>query len=486
MRGAGILLHISSLPARYGIGTMGKEAFNFIDFLKKSKQKFWQILPVNPTSFGNSPYQSPCAFAGNTLLIDLDELISSGLLEYSDFEGEFFGQDEEKVDFDAVTLAKNNLLRKAFSRFLPQGDYFAFETENAHWLNDYALFSSIKDAFLGKPWYEWDDDIKNRLPESLREYENKYSQDIKFHKFCQYIFFCQWTSLRNYATENSIEIIGDIPIYVSYDSSDVWTKRHLFRLDAEGFPTHVAGCPPDAFSESGQLWGNPLYNWSRMAEDGYNWWIERIKASLLLYDRIRIDHFRGFQAYYAIPAGDSDAKGGVWEDGPGIKLFDAIKSRVPDAKIIAEDLGYLTDDVYRLLEDSAYPGMKVLQFAFDPYNDNPYLLHNHKKNSVVYTGTHDNDTTFSWYENEGNKEFIRDYLGVKKDSEVPQAMVRAVLSSPADLAIIPIQDYLGSGRRMNTPSTVNNENWSFRIKKDCLNDVLAHKIRHLTIIYKRI
>lgn len=486
MRSAGILLHITSLPSRFGIGTMGKEAFNFIDFLKRSHQSSWQILPVNPTGFGNSPYQSPCAFAGNTLLIDLEELLSEGLLTNGDFEGEFFGEDEEKVDFDAVNISKNHLLKKAFSRFSPDSSYFAFESENAHWLNDFALFSAIKEVFDDKPWYEWEDtSLRDRAPDSLRDFEYKNSDKIKFFKFCQYIFFRQWSKMHDYAKENGIEIIGDIPIYVSYDSSDVWTKRRLFKLNSDGFPTYVAGCPPDAFSESGQLWGNPLYDWDKMAEDGFGWWIERIKASLYLYDRIRIDHFRGFESYYAIPYGDTDAIGGHWEKGPGIDLFYAIKNRVPDAKIIAEDLGYLTDAVYHLLDMCGFPGMKVMQFAFDPYNDNPYLLHNHTKNSVVYTGTHDNDTTAGWYEGENNKEFIRDYLGVSTDNEVPEAMVRTCLKSPADLAIIPIQDYLQGGRRMNTPSTVNKDNWSFRIKKCDLNDILAHKIGHLTSLYKR-
>lgn len=485
MRSAGILLHISSLPSQYGIGTMGKEAFAFIDFLKRSHQRFWQILPVNPTGFGNSPYQSPCAFAGNTLLIDLEQLLSDELLQSSDFDGIFFGEDEEKVDFDAVTCTKNTLLEKAFSRFSPTGDYFSFESENAYWLDDYALFSSIKEAHGGKPWHEWDDDARNYSPDMAKVYAESFSDRVKFFKFGQYIFFKQWSALRAYAQDNGIEIIGDIPIYVSYDSSDVWTARQLFQLDQSGLPTRVAGCPPDAFSESGQLWGNPLYDWDAMADSGYSWWINRIRASLKLYDRIRIDHFRGFESYYAIPYGDADAKGGHWEKGPGLALFDAIKNRVPDAKIIAEDLGFLTEDVHKLLAECGFPGMKVLQFAFDPYNDNPYLIHNHPTHCIAYTGTHDNDTTAGWFENEPNKEFIRDYLGIPQGGSVTEAMVRTVLASRAELAIIPIQDYIEGGRRMNTPSTVNNENWSFRIKKGVTNDVLAHKIMHLTDLYKR-
>lgn len=384
-----------------------------------------------------------------------------------------------------MTCAKNSLLEKAFSRFSPASDYFSFEAENAYWLNSYALFSSIKEAHGGKPWNEWEDDVRSYSPDMAMIYTEKLSDRVKFFKFGQYLFFKQWSELRAYATANGIEIIGDIPIYVSYDSSDVWTARQLFRLDRSGLPTRVAGCPPDAFSESGQLWGNPLYAWDKMAEDGFGWWIARIKASLLLYDRIRIDHFRGFESYYAIPYGASDAKGGQWEKGPGLALFDAIKSRVPDAEIIAEDLGFLTEDVHKLLDDCGFPGMKVLQFAFDPYNDNPYLIHNYPEHCIAYTGTHDNDTTSSWFENEPNKEFVRDYLGIHPDSSVTEAMVRAVLASRAELAIIPIQDYIESGRRMNTPSTVNDENWSFRIKKGVTNDILAHKIMHLTDLYKR-
>lgn len=486
MRKAGILMHISSLPSDYGIGTVGKEAYEFVDFLKRTRQSCWQVLPLTPTEFGNSPYQSPCAFAGNPLLIDLISLKDEGLLEDEDFNGIYWGDDEEAVNFEAVKEYKGVLLQKAFSKFKITPEYNSFISENTYWLDSYALYMAVKEHFGGSAWYDWEDiDIKQYTPTAISKYTNLLWDRILFFKFQQYIFYSQWKKLKAYANENGVEIIGDIPIYVAPDSCDVWTNKGLFQLDKEGKPIKVAGCPPDAFSADGQLWGNPLYNWRVMKQDGYSWWINRITACMNLYDIIRIDHFRGFEAYYAVPFGDSDAKGGAWEKGPGISLFKAIKARVPEAQIIAEDLGYITDDVKKLLKDCGYPGMKVLQFAFDPYNDNPYLPYNYPENCVAYTGTHDNDTIISWYKEETNKEFIRDYLDVGTDDLVPVAMIRTILASRAKLAIIPIQDYLGYGRRMNTPATANNENWSYRIKKGALHDGVAYHIEHLTRLYKR-
>ncbi len=485
MRKAGILMHITSLPSDYGIGTIGEAAYKFVDFLKQSGQSYWQILPISPTDADNSPYSSPSAFAGNPLLIDLDILKADGLLTNGDLNGVFFGENEEKVDYDAVKEYKDEILKKAFSRFSITEEYNSFISENSYWLDSYALYTAVKEHFCGKPWYEWEDGIKNREAAAIKEYSDKLWEEISFVKFQQYIFYSQWKRLKGYANENGIEIIGDIPIYVSLDSSDVWTERRLFQLDKDGTPQRVAGCPPDAFSEEGQLWGNPLYNWRVMKQDGYTWWTGRIAACMRLYDVIRIDHFRGFEAYYAIPFGDEDAKGGYWEKGPGIALFSAIKRKLPDAQIIAEDLGYITDDVRTLLAKCGFPGMKVLQFAFDPYNDNPYLPYNYPENCVAYTGTHDNDTLIGWYQKENNKEFIRDYLNVATDEFVPVAMVRAILASRAKIAIIPLQDYLGYGERMNTPSTANNENWSWRIRKDSLHDGVIYHINHLTKLYKR-
>ncbi len=485
MRKAGILMHITSLPSDYGIGTMGDAAYRFIDFLKQSGQSFWQILPLSPTDDNNSPYSSPSAFAGNPLLIDLDMLKSDGLLTESDLDGIFFGDSKDKVDYDAVKAYKYDLLKTAFSRFSVTPEYTSFDSENSHWLDNYALYTAVKEHFCGKPWYEWENGIRNCLLASIKEYTDKLWESISFIKFQQYIFYRQWTALKSYANTNGIKIIGDIPIYVSLDSSDVWTQRRLFWLDKDGTPQQVAGCPPDAFSESGQLWGNPLYNWNVMKHDGYKWWTERIEACMKLYDVIRIDHFRGFESYYAIPFGDKDARGGSWKKGPGMALFSAIKRKLPDAQIIAEDLGYITDDVRALLTNCGFPGMKVLQFAFDPYNDNPYLPYNYPENCIAYTGTHDNDTLVGWYQNETNKEFIRDYLNVGTDDLVPVAMVRTILASRAKLAVIPLQDYLGYGERMNTPSTANKENWSWRIRKDLLHDGVIYHINHLTKLYKR-
>ena len=478
-------MHISSLASDYGIGTIGKEAYEFVDFLKKSEQKYWQILPLNPTEFGNSPYQSPSVFAGNPLLIDLDELITDGLLYRDELYGIFFGADCEKVDFAAVKAYKPEILKKAFSRFHIDGKYTQFEVENDYWLAGYALYMALKEHFEGMPWYEWEDDIRNCKPEAIKKYSAALWDKVEFYKFEQYIFFKQWSALKNYANENGIEIIGDIPIYVSLDSADVWTNMSFFQLDKNRKPKKVAGCPPDAFCMEGQLWGNPLYDWKALRQSGYVWWIRRISASRKMYDVIRLDHFRGFEAYYAINAEDENAKNGVWEKGPGMALFKAIKKHAPDVKIIAEDLGHLTEGVHELLKECGFPGMKILQFAFDPYNDNPYLPYNYDENCVAYTGTHDNDTLIGWYQNETNKEFIRDYLNVATDEWVPAAMIRTVLASRAKTAIIPIQDYLGYGRRMNTPSTANEENWSFRIKKGALHEGISYNIAHLTKLYKR-
>jgi len=483
MRKSGILMHISSLPSPYGIGTLGKEAFNFIDFLKESGQSYWQVLPTNPTAFGNSPYQSPGVFAGNSLLIDLEPLIDNGLLSEGDISCLRFGNNPKKVDFDAVRDSRELLLRKAFINFERDEKFVNFERENAFWLDAYALFMAIKEDNGLLPWHEWPEDLKH-FPISYA-YRHSLNDTVEFHKFCQFLFYSQWDALKEYAHKNGIKIIGDLPIYAALDSADVWANQDLFLLDDDGTPSAVAGCPPDAFCEGGQLWGNPLYNWNKMHDTGYQWWIRRVNQSAKLFDVIRIDHFRGFEAFFSIPYGDTDAKGGKWIKGPGMNLFDRIK-RECNIEIIAEDLGHLTEGVYELLANCGFPGMKVLQFAFDPYNDNPYLLHHYPENSVAYTGTHDNDTCRGWYETEGNKEFIKDYLNIKSDDEVCEAMVRAVLSSPSKLAIIPIQDFLDIPGRMNTPSTLNTDNWSFRITKDILTEKNAERIKHLTSIYKRI
>ena len=485
MRKAGILMHISSLASDYGIGTIGEKAFEFVDFLKKTGQSYWQILPLNPTDFNNSPYQSPSVFAGNSLLIDIDELKKDGLLLDADTDGIFWGSNQEKVDFDAVKAYKTSLLKKAFSNFHKDYEYMAFETQNAGWLNDYSLFMALKEHFEGKPWYDWDGDIKSHNKKEIEEYTKKLWTSIEYYRFEQFLFYRSWARLKKYANDNGIEIIGDIPIYVSLDSSDVWANRNLFLIDEDFVPKAVAGCPPDLFSKDGQKWGNPLYDWKMNKKTGYLWWINRIKETQKLYDVVRLDHFRGFEAYYEIPYDADTAREGHWEKGPGLAFFEAVKKQIPDIKIIAEDLGHLTPEVYELLDNCGFPGMKVLQFAFDPYHDNPYLPYNYPKNCVAYTGTHDNDTIIGWYRDENNKPFIRDYLNVAEDEWVPAAMIRTILASRADTVIVPIQDYLGYGARMNTPGTAGEDNWSYRIRCDALNDNLAYHISHLTKLYKR-
>ena len=488
MRKSGILMHISSLPSEYGIGTLGKEAFRFIDFLKKSGQHYWQVLPVNPTSYGDSPYQSPSAFAGNPYFIDPQILIEEGLLKKCEADNYFFGADEKKVDYYLQFQNRYPMLRTAFSRFEKDDSYYKFESENAFWLDGYALFMTLKEQNHYRSWIYWDDKYKKRDSAALDKTREKHCDVIDFYKFLQYKFFSQWAALKKYANDNGIKIIGDMPIYVALDSADVWSHPELFMLDEDNLPTKVAGCPPDAFSEKGQLWGNPLYRWDDMERDGYSWWIERIKSAAVLYDRMRIDHFRGFESYYTIDYGNEDAVGGSWEKGPGMKLFGKIREALGDIDIIAEDLGFLTPEVLKLLSDSGYPGMKVMQFAFDPYGDSAYLPHNHIPKSVLYTGTHDNDTTRGWFDtlSENEKNFVCDYLRIKSADEAVETIVSATLASVCETVIIPIQDYmeLGTGARMNTPSTLGG-NWLFRICKDDLSDRLSEKISRLVHIYRR-
>ena len=485
MRKAGILMHISSLASNYGIGTIGQEAFKFVDFLKKTGQHYWQILPLNPTDFNNSPYQSPSVFAGNPLLIDIDGLKADGLLSDSDTDGIYFGNNPEQVDFDAVKGYKKDLLKRTLPRFQKDYEYILFESQNAGWLNDYSLFMALKEHFDGKAWYDWDEDIRKHSKKAIEKYTKELWGAVEYYRLEQFLFYKQWSKLKAYANENGIEIIGDIPIYVALDSADVWANSNLFLLDEDFVPKAVAGCPPDLFSKDGQKWGNPLYDWKAIKKTGYLWWINRIKETRKLYDIVRLDHFRGFEAYYEIPFDAETAREGKWQKGVGIDFFNAVKKNIPDVKIIAEDLGHLTSEVYELLENCGFPGMKVLQFAFDPYRDNPYLPYNYPKNCVAYTGTHDNDTLINWYRDEHNKPFIRDYLNVSEDEWVPAAMIRTILASRADTVIIPIQDYLGYGKRMNTPGTVGPDNWSYRIRGDALNDSLAYQIGHLTELYKR-
>ena len=493
-RSSGILFHPTSLPGKYGIGTLGKEAYAFIDFLKKSKQKLWQIFPLGPTGYGDSPYQSFSSFAGNPYLIDFDLLIEAHLLSEEDLKDIFFGDNEEYIDYGAIYNQKYPLLRKAYENFKSsdnnemKGSLENFKRENSSWLNDYSLYISLKNHFNGLPWNEWAQYIKNRENAAMEHYKNELADDIEYHNFIQFLFFKQWGDVKRYANENGIKIIGDIPIFVAADSSDAWANPEIFLFDKERKPVKVAGVPPDYFSATGQLWGNPLYNWEKLKDTNYSWWVERVRANLSTCDIIRIDHFRGFEAYWAVPYGDDTAINGQWEPGPGIDLFNAIKSQLGELPIIAEDLGLMTQGVIDLREATGFPGMKILGFAFDSGEENDYLPHTYTRNCVVYTGTHDNDTLVGWFQKakEEDRQFARNYLNSRADEEIHWDAIRGAWSSVACMAISPVQDFLGLGSeaRINTPGVASG-NWQWRLKQGVLTDELAEKIAKLTKIYSR-
>ena len=493
-RSSGILFHPTSLPGKYGIGTLGKEAYAFIDFLKKSRQKLWQIFPLGPTGYGDSPYQSFSSFAGNPYLIDFDLLIEAHLLSEEDLRDVFFGDNEEYIDYGAIYNQKYPLLRKAYENFKSSDNHEMrenlehFKRENASWLNDYSLYISLKNHFNGLPWNEWAHDIKNREHGAMEHYKNELADDIEYHNFIQFLFFKQWGDVKRYANENGIKIIGDIPIFVAADSSDAWANPEIFLFDEERKPVKVAGVPPDYFSATGQLWGNPLYNWQKLKETNYSWWVERVRANLSTCDIIRIDHFRGFEAYWAVPYGDDTAINGQWEPGPGIDLFNAIKSQLGELPIIAEDLGLMTQGVIDLREATGFPGMKILGFAFDSGEENDYLPHTYTKNCVVYTGTHDNDTLIGWFQKakEEDRQFARDYLNSRSDDEIHWNAIRGAWSSVANMAISPVQDFLGLGSeaRINTPGVAAG-NWQWRLRHGVLTDELAERTAKLTRVYSR-
>lgn len=489
MRTSGILMPVFSLPSPYGIGTFGKSAFDFIDFLKAGSQTYWQILPLNPTGFGDSPYQSFSSFAGNPYFIDLDILIKNGLLKAEEVAAVDFGNNYEEVDYEKQYKGRYPLLKLAFSRFKADDKYLCFVKENAHWLDDYALFMSIKSAHCGDAWYNWSDDLKVRDSTALEQAKTDYATDIAFHKFLQFEFNRQWTNLKEYANKNGIKIIGDIPIYVSLDSVDVWANTKQFQLDDTYTPKCVAGVPPDAFSADGQLWGNPLYDWHYMKSTDYAWWKGYLGHALKRYDTVRIDHFRAFESYFSISYGDTDAKGGKWIKGPNTDLFDALKQEFGcNLPIIAEDLGIITPAVRKMLDNTGFPGMKVLQFAFDGDNQNAYLPHNLNKNCVIYTGTHDNDTVMGWLSNADNATVkqAKDYLNYNADNGFNWAMIKAAMSSVANICILTMADLMGVGSegRINTPSTLGN-NWQWRIKSECLNPWLANILKENTELYGR-
>ena len=493
MRASGILMPVFSLPSRYGIGSFSKSAYQFVDMLKKAGQKYCQILPLCPTSYGDSPYQSFSTYAGNPYFIDLDQLIEEKLLTRKECQACDFGDDPQDIDYGKLYENRFKLLRKAYERANVGEDqeFEAYRRENAWWLDDYALFMAVKDRFDGVAWNEWAEDIRLRWSNAMDYYRRELYYEIEFYSYLQFVFMKQWKKLKNYANINGIEIIGDIPIYVAFDSADAWANPELFQFDAENLPTAVAGCPPDGFSADGQLWGNPLYRWDYHRETGFDWWIRRIAYCSELYDVVRIDHFRGFDEYYSIPYGDTTARNGHWEKGPGIALFEAAKNRLGELNIIAEDLGYITDSVKKLVADSGFPGMKVLEFAFDSREKSDYLPYTYEKNSVVYTGTHDNETIAGWYAglDKSDLKMCTDYMNIDRipGKEYHWDFIRLAMLSVSDLCVIPIQDYLGldNRARINHPSTLGT-NWRWRLAKGQLSASLLKEIREMTRISGRL
>ena len=492
-RQSGVLMHISSLPGKYGIGSFGQSAYDFVDFLVRTKQRYWQILPLGTTSYGDSPYQSFSAFAGNTYFIDFDILIEEGLLNEADVKGADFGDDPRKVDYAKIFDARRPIMEKAVARFLKAddlSDYESFVEQNAAWLEVFAEYMAIKEHFDNLAWTEWPDEaIRRREAASLASYREKLADKLTYHRVTQYLFFKQWLRLKAYANEHHIEIVGDMPIYVAADSADVWAQPHFFKTDAVGKPTCVAGCPPDEFSETGQLWGNPIYDWEAMDKDGYAWWIERLRESFKIYNIVRIDHFRGFESYWEVPADSDTSATGKWVKGPDYKLFAAVKEALGDLNIIAEDLGFMTDEVIELRERTGFPGMKILQFAFNPDDesiDSPHLAPN---NSVMYTGTHDNNTVLGWYKDEiddATRQYMAQYTNRKEYETVPHAMLRTIFASVSFMAIATMQDLLelDSAARMNYPSTIGG-NWTWRMTAEELNPIVEGELYSLTKTYRR-
>ena len=483
---------ISSLPSPCGIGTLGAEARKFADFLAAAGQSCWQILPAGPTSYGDSPYQSFSSFAGNPYFIDLDLLAEDGLLEEAEYKNLNWGDDPQYVDYGLMYETRYPVLHKACDRLLAQDrpDFAVFCQEQKDWLEDYALFMALKDAHSGASWFTWPEDIRLRRPDALEKVRSELSGEIAFWKAVQYLFFGQWNAWKDYVNGLGITVIGDLPIYVSGDSADVWASPDQFQLDEKGLPTEVAGCPPDAFTADGQLWGNPLFNWERMKEDGYAWWLRRIAFQFQLYDTLRIDHFRGFDQYFAVPYGDSNALRGRWKPGPGIDFFKAVNRALGKKDIIAEDLGFMTPSVKKLLRDSGYPGMKILEFAFDSRDaESDYLPHRYPTHCVVYAGTHDNDTIQGWMASAPKKDvsFAKAYLRLSKREGYHWGMMRSAWASPADLAVMQFQDLLGLGSeaRMNTPSTLGN-NWKWRALPGTFDEKLSKRLRREMKVYQRL
>lgn len=483
MRKSGVLLHITSLPSPDGIGNLGSEAYRFVDFLKAAGMRVWQMLPIAPTGYAESPYQCFSTFAGNPLFIDLKTLQKQGILKAEiDILPEI---SPDKVEFAPVMERQRRLLQAAFDASYAkyQKRVEAFRLERASWIEDYALFMALKEGFGGSSWQVWpDEELRMRKPRALEMARKRLQSRIDYHVFVQYLFFVQWTKLKSYANQNGIELFGDMPIYVAEDSADAWANPGVFLLDKQRRPIKVAGVPPDYFSRDGQRWGNPLYNWKALKRTGYRWWIDRLKAMGEWFDMVRVDHFIGFANYYAVPASEKTARNGHWELGPGKELFKRVKAELPDLKIIAEDLGAVNERVWRLMRYCAYPGMKVLSFAFSGYPDNEHLPRNHGTNAVVYTGTHDNNTLVGWWAgaSDHDRNICRLVLQLSMRDDAMKAMVKAVFDSTADTAVLPMQDILllPEAARMNTPGTIGG-NWQWRMKKGAASPALAKTLRAL-------
>lgn len=492
-RSNGVLMPIFSLPSPYGIGTFGKAAYEFVDFLSEASIKYWQILPLGQTSYGDSPYQAFSSFAGNPYFVDLDILIEDGLLEKDDLENINFGDNERYIDYAIQYNIRYRILKKAFENSKGKLDekISEFRKNESFWLEDYALFMAIKNDKLDVNWVEWDEDLRDRNPDALNEFKEKHKEDIDFYIFIQYQFFSQWQKLKAYTNRHNIEIIGDLPIYVAYDSCDAWVNADILKINPETKePIIVGGAPPDAYSEDGQLWGNPVYDWEKMKEDSYSFWQNRLEMALRTYDLLRLDHFRGFEKYYAIPATDENAKFGKWEPAGGYDFFDYLLKKFPDKQFIAEDLGYITKEVDALKNHYGFPGMNVIQFAFDGTFDSNYLPHKYEKNSVVYSSTHDSSTLKGWLESLDDEELslVEKYFGLKnlEKEDYVWEIIRSLMASVSDLAIFQIQDFfeMGDQSKINTPSTLG-DNWKWRAKKEDFRDSLSIKIKEMSRLYGR-
>lgn len=494
-RSSGVLMHVSSLANDYGIGSFGKEAYEFVDFLVETGQSYWQILPLTTTSYGDSPYASYSAFAGNSDFINLETLVDSGYLDKKDLESINFGERENKVDYGQVQKERRPLLEKAVKAFikkegLKDPDYIEFMDSNKDWLVAFSQFMVLKEKFNQAPWFEWPEEYRFFMSENVNVYLENKKDRLNYYFLTQYWFYKQWHALKKYANQQKISIIGDIPIYIAYDSVELWETPEIFKVDENNVPTVVSGTPPDGFSDEGQYWGNPIYDWKKMEENNFEWWKKRIKQNLSLYDYVRLDHFRGFEAYWEIPFGAESAKEGKWVKGPDKKLFKALREELGEMNLIAEDLGYITKEVEELLEYAGYPGMKILQHAFNAENDSEHMPHNFTENTIAYVGTHDNETAYGWYldsTNQAQRDQLDQYLNRKPGEPIADALNRGIAASVSKLAIYTMQDLLGLGNeaRMNRPSTIGN-NWDWRMKENDLTIDLKEKLLAWTECYYRI